>query len=1048
MRFHLTCKFRADTVSSYDIPSALPTLETHPLSAYSRDGWNLNNLPILPGSLLRYIKSDISGMTVPWIYVGMMFSTFCWHNEDHYTYSVNYQHWGDTKTWYGVPGGDAEKFEDAMRKAAPDLFETSPDLLFQLVTMMSPAKLKKEGVRVYACDQRANEFVITYPKAYHSGFNQGFNLNEAVNFALPDWIFQGLECVRRYQKFSKFPVFSHDELVITVSQHNQTVSTAIWLQHAMKEMVDREIGKRKALREAYPDIQQVIEDRDLPEPDYQCSHCNVFCYLSQVICESSPTTACLDHAALVCAQDASTKWTLRMHFSDEQLQNGYAKVAERAAIPFNWQQRLHKLLINNPRPPLRSLRGLLNEGERIPYRLPEVDQLRDFVEKANEWVETATLFITRRHHKRRADATPGRKRKSIGDELDNGSPTPRSEPADDAASDAGAGRSPDAVFSLLAEAESLPFDSPEIASLRSVVEQMDEFNRQAADVLQRSAEDQASLDECEQVLGVGTSLNIDLDRLDELGQYVARRKWVAEMDDIHANFISFSEVEELLDEASKCGIPADHPYRIDLGRRRELGKEWMARAKGILDGPSLIDPVALEELTQAPNEVAIVPELHLRAESLLNKSKDWSRTVKSILTESETDPNADETSDARPRAALLADARRLLRSVASAKLRIPLLHILQDAVDRHDRWTQDLGDLIVGTFKRGKLLNANQVHQEIESFCSQVHATADTADEMPPQTSQEPHRRHCVCRAMQEPHLPSEENARCADCDVVYHLSCLKLDRRDLGRNFGQWSCPICVPSKLPTLLSQRQAVQLEKIAVLAESPQFQPHRFRFPPAELAIVRSAFGKASRLAKLARDFLAPNPTPKYKPHDYMFRHLLRKSIACPVDIGVSASSTVVSAISQVLFNLHGLDAQGKEIKQAVRYGSEVEGGFERGTASPSMSTPSGTAAAANANRDERKRKRGKRAKFVFQEEVGIFVPVDGERIYCLCHKAETGTMISCDRCTLWYHNTCVHVDNTSDLGEEKWICPMCCVKTERKYPFAEVKVKEMGEFCVL
>ncbi len=286
-------------VHSVEQGSASPSLEKHPTEKYARDAWNVNNFPIQPGSLLRYIKSDVSGMTQPWIYVGMMFSAFCWHNEDHYTYSMNYQHFGHTKTWYGVPGDDAEKFEESMKRAAPGLFETSPDLLFQLVTLMSPEKLKKDGVRVYACDQRPNEIVITYPKAYHAGFNQGYNLNEAVNFALPDWMEYGLESVQRYQSFRKGPVFSHDELIVTIAQHNQALSTAMWLQYPMVDMIEREMKRRRDLRALAPNIREEVYDYDKEEHEFQCARCNVFCYLAQVTSEASKGVSCLEHPAVV-----------------------------------------------------------------------------------------------------------------------------------------------------------------------------------------------------------------------------------------------------------------------------------------------------------------------------------------------------------------------------------------------------------------------------------------------------------------------------------------------------------------------------------------------------------------------------------------------------------------------------------------------------------------------------------------------------------------------------------------------------------------------------
>nr|CAD7392930.1 unnamed protein product [Timema cristinae] len=127
--------------------------EWYSLQEYAHANWNLNNLPVQDGSVLKHINADISGMKIPWMYVGMCFATFCWHNEDHWSYSINYMHWlvaienmGEPKTWYGVPGNKADNFESAMKMAAPELFQLQPDLLHQLVTIMNPNILMNAGI--------------------------------------------------------------------------------------------------------------------------------------------------------------------------------------------------------------------------------------------------------------------------------------------------------------------------------------------------------------------------------------------------------------------------------------------------------------------------------------------------------------------------------------------------------------------------------------------------------------------------------------------------------------------------------------------------------------------------------------------------------------------------------------------------------------------------------------------------------------------------------------------------------------------------------------
>ncbi|KAL6561896.1 hypothetical protein OROGR_002903 [Orobanche gracilis] len=188
------------------------------IDQYIMSGWNLNNLSRLPDSVLNFEECDISGVVVPWLYIGMCFSSFCWHVEDHHLYSLNYLHWGDPKIWYEVPGDHASLLENAMRKYMPDLFEENPDLLNELVTQLSPSVLKSEGVPVYRVVQNSGEFVLTFPRAHHSGFNCGFNCAEAVNVAPVDWLQHGQIAVELYGMQSRKTSISHDKLLLDATE--------------------------------------------------------------------------------------------------------------------------------------------------------------------------------------------------------------------------------------------------------------------------------------------------------------------------------------------------------------------------------------------------------------------------------------------------------------------------------------------------------------------------------------------------------------------------------------------------------------------------------------------------------------------------------------------------------------------------------------------------------------------------------------------------------------------------------------------------------------
>jgi len=63
---------------------------------------------------------------------------------------------------------------------------------------MNPLELLKHNIPLYRTEQYANDFIVTFPKAYHCGFSHGFNVGEAVNIAPVDWLDHGRDAIDDY----------------------------------------------------------------------------------------------------------------------------------------------------------------------------------------------------------------------------------------------------------------------------------------------------------------------------------------------------------------------------------------------------------------------------------------------------------------------------------------------------------------------------------------------------------------------------------------------------------------------------------------------------------------------------------------------------------------------------------------------------------------------------------------------------------------------------------------------------------------------------------
>ncbi|KAK9676179.1 hypothetical protein RND81_11G059700 [Saponaria officinalis] len=182
----------------------------------SNSPWNLQVISRSAGSLTRFMLDNIPGVTSPMVYIGMLFSWFAWHIEDHELHSLNFLHTGSPKTWYGIPGDHAFAFEEVIRRQAygGDFDHLAAlKLLGEKTTLLSPELVAKSGIPCCRLVQNPGEFVVSFPRAYHVGFSHGFNCGEAANFGTPQWLTIAKEAAVRRTAMNHLPMLSHQQLL-------------------------------------------------------------------------------------------------------------------------------------------------------------------------------------------------------------------------------------------------------------------------------------------------------------------------------------------------------------------------------------------------------------------------------------------------------------------------------------------------------------------------------------------------------------------------------------------------------------------------------------------------------------------------------------------------------------------------------------------------------------------------------------------------------------------------------------------------------------------
>ncbi|KAI2655237.1 Protein Jumonji [Labeo rohita] len=297
--FSLTTFYRAarNTMNmcfSKEPDTAEVEVQLHVDKLFSLHGWNLTVLPNNSGSILRHLGA-VPGVTIPWLNIGMVFSTSCWCRDQNSLPYIDYLHTGADCIWYCIPAEEKSKLDKVVHTLLQANGTPGLEMLERNI-MISPEVLRRKGVKVYRTVQQSGQFMVCFPGTFVSKVCCGYSVSETVHFGNPQWMKLGYEAAKDLKRRRIEEPFSTEKLlyqITTCERDNKQLMNAV--SSLIKDLRDVEISQRRDLFEAglrlsarYGTHCESQADKKKQQrtrftedtADRRCQVCQHLCYLS------------------------------------------------------------------------------------------------------------------------------------------------------------------------------------------------------------------------------------------------------------------------------------------------------------------------------------------------------------------------------------------------------------------------------------------------------------------------------------------------------------------------------------------------------------------------------------------------------------------------------------------------------------------------------------------------------------------------------------------------------------------------------------------------